>query len=304
MVAYVLSFLLLISTAAVANPGGYRFTEGVSHTTIPFETYKDLIIISAQLNDTMRVKLILDTGTRSLLLYGKKFKKLPNATRGKKVRVTGWGSPEGVEASMSFPNAIAIGDARGTDLGIAVVPTRKLFADKPQIDGIIGYELFVRFAVEINYQTKTIRLYDRLPVEYTSDFNALPLEVNCARPLVNTTVSFHNNTSMKLKLLLDTGSSLGLTVFTTDKSKFYSGDKARDIGIGLTGRISGFDLYVRELMLEDLKVNRIRSSLVEVTEHPDAAFSFSGSLGAAFLKDHVVVFDYPEEKVYLKRNSR
>lgn len=300
MVAFVLSLLLLISPAAKANPGGYRFTEGVSHTTIHFTTYQNLILIPAQLNDTLRVTLILDTGTRSLLLYGKKFKKLQRALSHKKVRVTGWGSPNGVEAALSFPNSIAIGDVRGTDLGIAVVDDRKLFSDKPQIDGIIGYELFVRFAVEIDYKSKTIKLYDRLPRHYIRDFVQLPIEVNCARPLINTTVQFRNKTSMKLKLLIDTGSSLGLTVFATDKSKFYSGEYSKEIGIGLSGSIKGYDLFVKHFNLGDMQVSRVRSSLVEVVEHPDKAFSYSGSLGAAFLKEHVVVFDYPGEKLYLK----
>jgi hypothetical protein len=306
MVAFVLSLLLLISSIPMAvgrgaaNPGGYRFNEGVSHTTIHFETYRNLILIPAQLNDTLRVTLILDTGTRSLLLYGKRFKKLQLAVPKKKVRVTGWGSPNGVEASLSFPNAVAIGEVRGTDLGIAVVTDRKLFNDKPLIDGIIGYELFVRFAVEINYKTKTIKLYDRLPRSYTDNFIALPIEVDCARPLINTTLYFYNNTTVALKLLIDTGSSLGLTVFTTDKSKFYSGHASKEIGIGLSGRISGYDLFVRDFVLGEMKVRKIRSSLVEVVEHPDKAFAFSGSLGAEFLKEHVVVFDYPESKVYLK----
>src|SRR5690349_6022571 len=115
MPARVLCLILLTITVygAPSAKSGYNFIEGYSHTTITFEQVNDLIIIPVVLNDTIRLRLLLDTGTRSMLLYGKKFRKLGNLRRDKRVKVTGWGSPVGVEACLSYPNSVQLGKIHG-----------------------------------------------------------------------------------------------------------------------------------------------------------------------------------------------
>src|SRR5262245_22747880 len=120
MRALVLCFVLVVFSAAGASTRttGYQFIEVYSHTTIPFEQYKDLIIISILMNDSINLRLVLDTGTRSLLVYGRRFRKLQNLHRERRVKVVGWGSPKGVEACLSYPNSVSLGKIRGDELGI------------------------------------------------------------------------------------------------------------------------------------------------------------------------------------------
>jgi len=299
MVAPVLLLLLAFSSLSGIAATGYRFLEGATHTAIKFETYKDLIVIPAKINDTLSVRLILDTGTRSMLLYGKKFEGLRNRDRFKHVKVSGWGSPEGVDAQVSYPNTIQIGHVVGESLGVAVVTSRSLFNDKPQIDGIIGYELFAKFVVEINYKARTIYLFERMPYNHAQGFTSVPLEINMAMPQVESSIVLDKNTTVNLRLLVDTGSSLGLTLFSKDKYAEFSSEIQRPVGIGLNGIIKGFDLYLKHLFLGSLKVKSIPSYLVNVQEHPDDKFTFCGSIGAAFLKKHIVIFDYPSSKMFL-----
>jgi hypothetical protein len=293
--------VLLISGSVFASPHGYQFVEGYSHTTIPFQKYHDLIVIQAQMNDSIKLNLILDTGTRSLLLYGRKFRSLQNLRKDRRVKVTGWGSPNGVDASLSYPNMISLGEIRGSQIGVAVVDRGKMFSDAPSIDGIIGYELFVRFAVEINYKTRTIHLYDRLPEGHTDNFTALPLEVNNARPQITSTIVMKDNKTLSLKLLIDTGSSLGLTVFSRTPKEYYSSARLTPIGRGLTGTVSGYNLYVKEIFLADHKIDELPTHIVDVSAHPDDQFTFSGSLGASFLREHVVIFDYPRSSFFISK---
>jgi hypothetical protein len=171
------------------------------------------------------------------------------------------------------------------------------------IDGIIGYELFVRFAVEINYRSKTIHLYDHLPEGHTEPFIALPLEVNLARPQIESVITLANNQTMKLKLLIDTGSSLGLAVFASDCYAFPASTERTPIGRGLNGNIFGYELLVKELRIGDVNVSDIPTHLVDVPRHPDEQFVFAGSLGAAFLREHVVIFDYPRNTFFLSKRG-
>ena len=283
---------------------GYQFIDGFSHTTIPFQKYQDLIVIQVQMNDSIKLNLILDTGTRSLLLYGKKFRKLQNIRRDKLVKVTGWGSSHSVNANLSYPNTINLGEIRGDLVGVAVVDHGRMLADAPGIDGIIGYELFVRFAVEINYKTRTIHLYDHLPDGHTDGFTALPLEVNFARPQIVSQITMLNNKTVNIKLLIDTGSSLGLAVFSNNREGFFASGELTRIGQGLTGAVHGYELFVKEFLLGDLEVKGVPTHLVEVSAHPDQLFTFSGSLGASFLRNHVVIFDYPRSRFFIGDASR
>lgn len=302
MMALVLILTLLVAPAFGAAPRGFHFTEGATRTSIPFLIYKNLMVIPARLNDTVTLNLILDTGTRSVLLYGKKFRQLKTILPNRKIKVSGWGSGEGVDAQMAHPNKLSIGEIQGNELSVAVVTSRKLFADKLQIDGVIGYDLFVRFAVEINYQTRTIHLYNKLQAHQREGFSSIPLEVNHARPQINSIIALNKNDKLSLKLLVDTGSSLGLTVFARDKSAFTTTSDSGIIGIGLTGPVSGYELSTDGLWLDGLKVDYLPAHLIHVEQHPDESFVLAGSLGASFLKDHIVIFDYPESRLLLKKN--
>lgn len=299
MVIRVLIFLLALSPFEGLGAGGYEFLSGNSHTAIKFEIFKNLIVIPAKVNDSVSVKLILDTGTRSMLLYGRRFASMHNLSAGRRLKVAGWGSPEGVDAQVSYPNKIQIGKIRGDELAVAVVSHRPLFKDQTGIDGIIGYELFVRFVVEINYRTRTIHLFDKLPYGHANGFVSLPLEINRAMPQVQSSIVLKDETTVNMRLLVDTGSSLGLTLFSKDKFAVQSSDVPKQIGFGLNGVIRGFDLYLKHFFLGGLKVKSLPSYVVNVDEHPDENFTYCGSVGAAFLKKHIVIFDYPSSRLFL-----
>ncbi|MEJ0030810.1 MAG: hypothetical protein WDO15_10775 [Bacteroidota bacterium] len=79
-------FIILPSFSALALSGGYDFLAGKSSSTIHFELFRNLIVIPAMINDSVKVKLILDTGTRSMLLYGKRFASMPNLTTARRVK--------------------------------------------------------------------------------------------------------------------------------------------------------------------------------------------------------------------------
>lgn len=299
MVTPTLTLLILLSSWSAFSAGGYDFLAGKSSTTIHFDLFRNLIVIPAIINDSVKVKLILDTGTRSMLLYGKRFVSMPNLTTSRHIKVSGWGSPDGIDAGVSYPNKIVLGSVKGEGLAVAVVPKRSLFEERPGIDGIIGYELFVKFVVEINYKTRTIRLFEKMPYGHADGFTSLPLEINRAMPQVQSSIVMNDKSTINLRLLIDTGSSLGLTVFSKERFLNHSGELPHPVGFGLNGIIKGFDLYIRHFFLGDLKVKSLASCVVNVDEHPDESFTYCGSVGAEFLKKHIVIFDYPSNKLFL-----
>ncbi len=153
--------------------------------------------------------------------------------------------------------------------------------------------------VEINYKTRTIHLFENYHMDHADGFTSIPLEINRAMPQVQTTIVLNDKSTVSLQLLIDTGSSLGLTVFSKENFLGHSSDVERPVGYGLNGIIRGFDFYFKHFLLGDLKIKSVSSCLVNVDKHPDESFTYCGSLGAEFLKRHIVIFDYPSSKLFL-----
>jgi hypothetical protein len=127
------------------------------------------------------------------------------------------------------------------------------------------------------------------------------MEVTHARPQVISTLVLGNKKQLALPLLVDTGSSLELTLFSTSKEKFTLPDHDHVLGRGIAGIIRGFELFIEQITLDNWVIQDISAHLVHVRNHPDPLFTVSGSLGGGFLKDHIVIFDYPGGKLWLKR---
>jgi hypothetical protein len=121
---------------------------------------------------------------------------------------------------------------------------------------------------------------------------------------VESTILLANNKTVNVKLLIDTGSSLGLALFSSSCEGFPSSLELSPIGRGLNGKIFGYELLVKEFMLGTMPVRNIPSHLVDIQSHPDDQFTFAGSLGAAFLREHIVIFDYPRNTFFLSVQGR
>lgn len=301
MFALVLALIGSLITPTTEELSGYNFNEEKEVTTIKFRTYKNLIIIPARLNDTIQLSLILDTGTRSLILFERKCGKIGNLYRDRKIRIHGRGSMDLADAGFSFPNKITIGDITGIGVGAAVLKESELSRAMPQVDGIIGYELFVRFCIQIDYAAQTITLHNRVPENTLQSFRSLRFTLVDQHPIINSVIQTSRKKKITVSTLIDTGSSMGLMVFTNQKENFQIQDVEMEIGTGLAGRVTGFLVGIPSCQLGDLKIFPENSKLVVTGGNPeDKLFKVSASLGGGFLKDYVVMFSYATSQLFIK----
>jgi hypothetical protein len=306
MFALVLAFFVclpLFPAKVTEEAIGYGFSEGKAATTIPFRSYRNLIVISVQLNDTLNLNLILDTGTRSLILFGKKIGKLTNIATGRKIKINGRGTMKSVDANFSYPNKIKIGDVIGRGIGAAVLKESDLVDVAPGIDGIIGYELFVRFCIQIDYAKRIITLYDAVPEDTFRSFHSVNLDMVDQRPEIVSTIQTSRKKKMQVRTLIDTGSSLGLLVFANKKENFFTVGNEREIGTGLTGSVVGFSLGIFSYQLGDLQLFPHDCQFVPTASNKENELTVSASLGGDFLKDHVVMFHYASSQFFIKNKN-
>ncbi|SRR5258706_13555466 len=280
---------------------GFSFSAGQHRALIHFKTYHNLIILPVKLNNNLDVNLILDTGSHSIVLFGQKFKDLSDSTSIRNVSFRGRGSEGIVNASLLLMEAVDFGAIHGEGLGVVVVSSRKLMPESSRIDGLIGYDLFSYFAVEINYRDKTIQLFDKLIPGYTDSFESIPMNIDDGIPHIVSELGLQNNEKKAARLLLDTGSSLSLTFFSNNKKGYRAIRNDSVQCIALSGYVFGVPVKVECLSMGRLKIHRPVAHFVWINKS-SAVLTESVSLGGGFFRKYVVIFDNSSATLYLKRN--
>lgn len=277
------------STAFAGNPAaGFFLPDSVSEMTLRFRTVRGLIILPVTINDSIEVNLILDTGCRNLILFGKKFKNLFEVATVRPVEFSGLGTGRPVTGTLSLGNKVSIHRVLGEQIPVVIVNNTNLFGGYHNVDGIVGYDIFVRFEIELNSSERTITFRpaakSMAPVGYTT----VPLRIVDARPVVQSHVFVDRNRKQGrlLELMIDTGSSLGLLLKTTNISEFDYHRNETVLGIGLNGPLSGYETISNKLILSGLQMDEVPTGIVSSEWHNNA------SIGMEVLKDYIVILNY------------
>ena len=213
--------VILLSSPSHAIPAaGFYLPDSVTETTFEYRSIENLIILPAIINDSIRVNLILDTGCRNIVLFGKRFAKLFSAKGARNVSVTGHGSGKGIDGFIALENKIAIDIVGGRRIPVVVVPGRSIFAGLTEVDGVVGYEIFSKFEVEINFPLHRITFRaGGAGNPNLNSFIKIPLTVQDSKPVIVAGISFFKARHEQMNLIIDTGSCLSLLVSTMNEPK-------------------------------------------------------------------------------------
>ena len=297
LVAPLAMVLLLRLPAHSSGPrAGFFLPDSVNEMTLTYRTAGGLIVLPVTINDTVRVNLILDTGCRNLILFGKKFRKLLQMHPTRPVEFSGLGTGGPVVGSLSLNNKVSIEQVIGERIPVVVVNDSNLFAHHSKIDGVVGYEIFLKFEIELNARAKTISFRPALKTSVPCGYAKVPLRIVDARPVMESEVKLDGKNSRALELMIDTGSGLGLLLKTTNLASFDYHQSTRVLGRGLNGPISGYSLSAKKLVLHDLEMESVPTGIVSSAWHNNA------SIGMMILKDYIVVVNYCRGYACFKRN--
>lgn len=121
-------FLLLIFQVALlaARPAGFFLPDSVGQTTIEYRTVKDLIILPVTINDSVEVNLVLDTGCRNLVLFGRKFEKLLRIRSNRPIVFSGLGNGKPVSGHLSLGNKVSMSHVLGEEIPVVIVGNNNL----------------------------------------------------------------------------------------------------------------------------------------------------------------------------------
>jgi hypothetical protein len=174
------------------------------------------------------------------------------------------------------------------------------------VHGILGYELFSRYVVKIDYDAKILTLMTPQKFKPSKRFTRLPITVEDTKPYYVAEVRINDTTSISAKLMVDTGASHGLFLDTDSNSKIVVPEKNVEciIGRGLAGLITGRTARINSLRIGKYEINDMIANFPDGQGIKDTLRSGrvyrNGSLGGEVLSRFQVIFDFPREKIYLK----
>ena len=275
---------------------GFSLPEDMVEVRFNYRTYNELIVLAVTINDSIKANLILDTGCRNVLLFRKRFERLLGTLPNYDVRFSGLGNQPPLKGKLALNNKISIHTIVGKKIPIVILREKNLFTGSSKIDGIIGYDIFLRFEVEINSGRKQITFRSPEQAEIQGGYTKIPLTVEDTRPLVHSKIFFSGSDGASLDIMLDTGSALGLLIRSRDDVLFTDGQQ-HVLGKGLNGNVRGTVKWARRIVLETLEI-----SIPEVRIYR-SHWQTHGSVGMAVIKDYTLVLNYCKGYVGFKKSK-
>lgn len=275
-----------------AAKSGFYMPDSVHEFSLKYQAMDGLIVLPFLVNDSMVVNLVLDTGCRNVVLFGKPFKKALSFQSGFTVVFSGLGSGDPVRGRVSLENRLSLGSVRGERIPVVVVAHKMLLRTRTRIDGLIGYDIFTRFEIEIDPGAQHITFRRAQRQETPRGYAVVPLRIVDSKPMVNSSIIVSTEI-LDSELLIDTGSSMGLLLRLTGSPLRMNG-QSRILGRGLNGAIHGFITVTKALSLNQFAIKSIPTGIIYGSTRTYA------SLGMKVLADYVVVINYIQSYVGLK----
>jgi hypothetical protein len=173
--------------------------------SMPFEQTDYGIYLPVRVNGAGPYWFILDSGANVCVVDQARAKAL-GLKRGKQVKGTGAG--KGTVKVWFTPNVtFALPEVRFTAPRAAVIDLISLRGTVGRdVAGILGYDLFHRFVVEVDYEAQIVRLHEPKAFHYGGKEKGLPLTFKRNLPYVAARLTVQGRPPVEKSLLVDTGS--------------------------------------------------------------------------------------------------
>jgi hypothetical protein len=291
---------------------GFALADGKTKVTIPIEVYNNLIVIPVVLNGALPLKFILDTGVRTAILTQKAFTDILNLSYSRKYTISGPGGEKLVDAYVTNNVSLELPGVTGRGHAMLVLEEDYLELRNylgTDVHGILGYELFSRFIVKVDYERKLLVLMLPERFKESRKYKAIPIRIEDTKPYITTPVVLADGTQLTAKLLMDSGASHGLMLDPASDERIDVPEKivSSVIGRGLGGEITGKVGRIKELQLGTFHLENIIANFPDPNSYFDSLKAGStprnGTIGGETLSRFTVIFNFPKEEIYLKKNA-
>lgn len=294
----------VISDADFAVPalsGGARIADPSGLTRVPFRLVRDHIHVQAQV-DGQPVQMLVDTGGVNILL--------PAAVARLKLETEGQLSARGVgeqrtDVALTRATSLRLGGVAFDQPLFYVIDFGQLpNVEGEDFDGVIGYELFQRFGVTIDYIKQELVL--ARPDAFSPPAGAKPVPFTLAEriPIVQGRID-----GRTARIAVDTGSGAAIDLHSPfvrqhDLKRRYDARFEQISGWGVGGPMRAWPVRLGELEIGGFALPDVAASLYTGDKGAFASPDVDANLGGRVLGRFTVAFDYAGKRMYLAPNAR
>ncbi len=290
---------------------GFQFEDKNDKVVIPFQLINNLIFIPILVNG-IELNFLLDTGVEETILLSLDDKTEVSFNNIKKIKLKGLGASEAIEGLQSSGNVLYTNGFKDKDHELYIVLDQSFnFSSHVGIpvNGIIGYHFFKNYAVEINYDRKKIivrKEISKISKKINKKFQSLPLDIQENKPYCNTMVTIDKN-NIEAKLLLDIGNSDAIWLFQDANRNVKIPDKNFDdfLGKGFSGDIMGKRAKISNFQFSNFSFKNPIVALPDTVSVKSISMIRGrvGSIGGEICRRFNMIFDYPNQKLYLRKSG-
>ncbi len=283
----------------------YRFASGRSSLRIPIEEDDGYIFLQLRINDSGPLWFGLDTGATHSLI-DRRWAESSGLKSESNRQIAGAG---GVEDAAIFQN-VSI-KLPGVELsnqmlwGLSLEPLAS--ANGRPMVGILGYELFKYFVVDIDYSANLMNLYEPGGYEYRGAGEIIPLSVQHDGEIyVRATVQAPGGDPVDGEFVIDTGGNRTLLLakdFVDQYRLMQNVEKTLMVrGGGVGGEVQLAMGRLKSLRLGQFQIASPVAGFIKVGQITDTGKA--GNIGGGFLRRFRVIFDYARKRMILEPNAR
>jgi len=277
-----------------------RIADGSGVTRIPFDLVNNHIYADGMI-DGKKARFLVDTGGMNALT--------PAAA--KKFGIEGEGDlpgrgvgDESVKAQFAHVGEVRLGGAVLDKPVFVVIDLGAIVkVEGVDFDGLVGYEMFRRFGVTIDYAGHVLTLAEPAKFAPPAGATVVPFELSDTTPLIAGTLD-----GTPVRVSVDTGSRSSLSMHSPFVREHglvaqYAAAPEAVVGWGVGGASRGRPARFGTLKLGDREIGGVAGDLYVGDKGTFANPDMSGNLGGGVLRRFTVAFDYGAKRMYLAPNA-
>ena len=262
------------------------------------------ILVPVTVQGERAITIALDTGAPMTALIGGPHMDGLEFSLGRTVPIGGSG--EGVSPTAQVVNdlQLAIGAVEYSDLTALLIPWEHMgeyfiSPDQVYIHGILGYDLFSRYVVELDFQNERLTLHQPEHFQYDGTGEVVSLGYDGRKPYFEASVVQHDGSIVPTRLHLDLGKPTTLSLIPSDDSGISIPPGALpNESRGLSGKVEERISRIRELRLGNQVLKDV------VTTFSIAGHATSGErhgvIGVDALSRFRLFVDYTRDHIILE----
>ncbi|HET7842879.1 MAG TPA: hypothetical protein VFL14_01915, partial [Xanthomonadales bacterium] len=271
--------------------------------TLEFREVDGWVLLPASVNGKPQVDFVLDTGASMLaLLAGEQSKALDlDMSAAKRL-----GDADDLAAPTGAPQAgldIDFGPLTLLDQTALAIPVETIkcsaeVRDAPFV-GVVGHELLSRYVVAIDYDRHEVVLHDPETYEYRGDGRVVHADISGRQPFVDAAVTAPDGAQYTARMHVDSGAGIVASLFPSTNAAIVPPKDGKEKSACFVG---GKATYLTGTSV-DMSLGggpAVTTPVEYATGREVIDTGQNGRLGAQFLRNYNVIFDYSRERMILE----